>query len=99
QALIPSTQPGTYYVLIRGSSEPAPNTPVTLLAEVLPFAITEVTADRGGDSRYVTTTIRGAQFDPAAIIKLVRPGFAEYEPVRYQFIDSTKIVGVFDLRD
>jgi hypothetical protein len=27
----------------------------------------------------------------------VRPGFAEFEPVRYQVIDSTKIVAVFDL--
>ena len=39
EAVIPSTEPGTYYVLIRGFSEPDDNTPVTLLAELLPLAI------------------------------------------------------------
>src|SRR5207302_9909986 len=64
-----------------------------------PFQLTDVSRDQGGDSRYVTATIRGAQFNPSAIVKLVRPGFAEYEPVSYQVVDSTKIIAVFDLRD
>ena len=58
---------------------PGRATPVTLLAHVLPFEITDVSPDDGGDSRYVTTTIRGAQFDSQAIVKLVLPGIAEYE--------------------
>ncbi len=98
-AVIASTTPGVYFVLIRGQSEPAPNTPVTLLADLVPFQITDVVTDRGGDSRYVTATIRGAQFHKDAIVKLVRPGFAEYEPVRYQVVDSTRIQAIFDLRD
>src|SRR5690349_19369552 len=69
-AAIPSTTAGTYYLLVRGQSEPAANTPITLLARVLPFGITDVVPDKGGDSRYVTTTILGAQFDPQAIVKL-----------------------------
>ena len=40
-AVIPTTDPGVYYVLVRGQSEPFPDTPITLLAEVLPFGITE----------------------------------------------------------
>src|SRR5262249_15379921 len=98
-AVVPSAKPGVYYILVRGHSEPAGNTPVALLADVLPFAITDVTPDRGGDGRYVTTTVRGAQSDPRAIVKLVRPGFAEYEPVRYQVVDSTRIIAIFDLRE
>src|SRR5262249_59458318 len=90
---------GTSSLLVRGPSEPAPGPSVTLLAHVLPFQITDVTPDNGGDGRYVTTTIHGAQFDPMAIVKLVRPGIAEYEPVNYQVLDSTKIVAVFDLRN
>ncbi|WP_013334633.1 CARDB domain-containing protein [Gloeothece verrucosa] len=98
-AVIASTQPGTYYVLVRGYSEPTNNTPVTLLADVLPFGITDVITDQGGDSRYVTTNILGAQFNQNAIVKLVRPGIAEVAPVRYQVVDSTKITAIFDFTD
>ncbi|MCX7108529.1 MAG: hypothetical protein NTX45_00065 [Proteobacteria bacterium] len=65
-AVIPSAKTGTYYVLVHGQSEPAANTPVTLLAHVLPFGITDASPDTGGGSRYVTTTILGAQFAPQA---------------------------------
>ncbi|MGE3817844.1 MAG: putative Ig domain-containing protein, partial [Isosphaeraceae bacterium] len=96
-AVIPATQPGVYYVLVRGHSEPAADTPVTLLADLVPFGISDVATDTGGDGRYVTTTVLGAQFQPDAIVKLARPGFAEFEPVRYQVVDATRIVAVFDL--
>jgi hypothetical protein len=96
-AVIPSTHGGVYYVLVHGQSEPAAQTPITLLASVLPFEITDVIPDTGGDSRYVTTTILGAQFDPQAIVKLERPGFAEFEPASYQVVDRTRIIAVFDL--
>ena len=93
-AFIPDTTAGTYYVLVRGTDNP-----VTLLAQLLPFEITDVSPDQGGDSAYVTTIIRGAQFDPNAIVKLVRPSFAEFEPVSYQVVNSTEIIAVFDLSD
>ena len=44
-------------------------------------------------------TIRGAKFDDAAIVKLVRPQFAEFEPVSYTVVNATEIVAVFDLTD
>ncbi|MEM4407020.1 MAG: hypothetical protein QXS68_08245, partial [Candidatus Methanomethylicaceae archaeon] len=99
KVVIPRTNAGYYYILIRGQSEPKPDTPIKLQARILPFGITQVTPDRGGDDRYVTFTIRGAQFDPNATVKLIRPRFAEYEPVNYQVIDATKIIAIFDLRD
>src|SRR5262249_2722399 len=65
-AIVPTTSAATYYILVRGATG-TPN----LLAEVLPFQMTDVSADRGGDERYVTMTIRGAQFSPQAIVQLV----------------------------
>ena len=96
-AVIPSTIPGVYYILIEGNSEPADDTPVSVLAELLPLSITNVKIDQGGDSEYVTTTITGAQFDPNAIVKLVMPGFAEYQPLLTNFVNSTEILAEFDL--
>jgi len=98
-AIVTATQPGAYYVLVRGHSQPADDTPVTILADLLPFSITDVTPDSGGDVRWMTTTIRGAPSHPEAVVKLVRPGFAEYEAANYQVIDGTTIVATFDLRD
>jgi len=97
--LVPSTRPGEYYILIRGLSEPAAGTPVTIAADVLPLQISEVSPDAGGDGRYVTTTIRGAQFHLDAVVKLVRPGIAEFEPARYEVLDSTRIIATFDFTD
>ena len=97
-ALIPSTQPGVYYVLVRGHSGVSGKVPVFITAELLPLQITSVHTDRGGDTAYVTTTIRGAEFHPNAIVKLQRPGFAEFIPTVQKFFDSTKIVATFDFR-
>jgi YD repeat-containing protein len=94
-AIVPTTQSGVYYVLIKGQSEPGV-TPTTILVDVLPFSITDVVTDRGGDSRYVTVNVEGAQFQPQSILKLVRPGIGEVEPVRYQTVDSTHIQAIFD---
>ena len=96
-AVIPSTVPGVYYVLIEGNSEPADDTPVSVLAKLLPLSITNVQVDQGGDSEYVTTEISGAQFQPNAIVKLVMPGFAEYQPLITNFVNSTEILAEFDL--
>ncbi|WP_334399784.1 CARDB domain-containing protein [Bradyrhizobium sp. AZCC 2289] len=95
-AVIPTTKPGEYYILIRGDQEPASNTPVTLTTQLVPLAITDIQRDQGGDSRWVTLTISGAQFNANAIVKLVRPGIAEYEPVNYTVFDSTRITASFD---
>jgi subtilase family serine protease len=64
-AVIPLTKAGDYYILVRGNSEPAAHTPVTLLAEVAPFAITKVVSDQGGDSRWVTIDVYGTKFGAA----------------------------------
>ena len=85
-AVIPQTKPGEYYILIRGNSEPAAHTPVTLLAQIAPFAISKVVSDQGGDSRWVTLDVYGTKFASNAILKLVRPDIAEYEPATYQVL-------------
>jgi len=96
--LVPATQRGFYYVLVRATGS-GPTQTIELRARLLPFGITEVRPDTGGDSRYVTVRIAGAKFDPAATVKLIRPQFAEHVPVNYLRTSATEIVAVFDLRD
>lgn len=47
----------------------------------------------------MTVEVRGARFHEEALLKLVRPGIEEIEPVRYEVIDATRIIATFDLRD
>ncbi|HET6719725.1 MAG TPA: CARDB domain-containing protein, partial [Rhodocyclaceae bacterium] len=101
--LLPSTQAGDYYVLVRarqGAGSGA--TPVVLRADLMPLAITKVTPDQGGtgddEHRWVTFDIEGASFKAGALVKLSRPGVYEAEPARWQVLDATHIRAVFDLR-
>ncbi len=89
-AIIPGSLAGDYYILVKGQST------ATIKAELLPFSVTDVVTDRGGDGKYVTTQILGAKFQAGAIVKLIRPGIEEILPVNVQAIDSTKITAIFD---
>ncbi len=100
QALIPSTQAGTYYVLIKSDSSPA-NTPVSVSANVLPLAITSISPTSGGAAtaanQYVTMDIYGAAFGAGAQVVLSRPGVFQLQPKSWQVLDATHIRATFDL--
>ena len=53
-AVIPGPRPASITCWSSGTDNP-----VSLLAQLLPFEITNVTPDQGGDSAYVTTIISG----------------------------------------
>ncbi|ULU23434.1 tandem-95 repeat protein [Dyella terrae] len=101
QVVIPSTQAGDYYILVRSRS--GTNVPTTLRADLLPLSITQVTPDSGGvsddDHRWVTLDIYGSAFQAGAIVKLSRPGVFEAEPSRWQVLDATHIRAIFDTRN
>jgi large repetitive protein len=96
-ALVTTTQAGTYYILVRGNSVPNGGTGVTVSAEFLPFAITDVTPDAVGDGKFVTITVSGAKFAPTAVVRLVRPSFAEFAPVSQTRVNATQLIATFDL--
>ncbi|TAK53398.1 MAG: hypothetical protein EPO25_10765, partial [Gammaproteobacteria bacterium] len=96
--VLPATQAGDYYVLVRQFSGPA-QPEVGITAELLPFQVSDISVDQGGDGRWVTVTVTGARFGDGALLKLVRPGIEELEPVRYEVVDATRIIATFDLRE
>ena len=93
---IPTTKSGDYYVLVRGNYVPGGAASYSLLAEIVPLALTDITPDEGGDAGFVTTTLIGAGFSPGATVHLVRPGFADVVPESYRVVDGTKILARFD---
>ncbi|MDX1785889.1 MAG: CARDB domain-containing protein, partial [Roseovarius sp.] len=99
EAIISSTEPGIYYILVRsfGGDDATPETDHVLRAEVLPFQILSVSPDQGGSARFVTMTIDGAGILPGAVVKLSRPGVAEFLPVSLKRIDATRVIATFDL--
>ncbi|MEL6104395.1 MAG: CARDB domain-containing protein, partial [Planctomycetota bacterium] len=98
-AIVPTTEAGTYFVLVRGFATESKDSPIRILAELLPLAITDIETDIGGDSSFVTATIRGARFHKDAIVKLVRPGFAELTPVNQHYVSASEIIITLDLED
>ncbi|MCA9191785.1 MAG: hypothetical protein KDB03_08485 [Planctomycetales bacterium] len=107
--VIPETLGGRYFILARagvrddqnedGTLPQRASYPIQLNATRIPFGITGVTPDSGGDDRYVTVRIFGAEFPEQATVRLVRPQFAELAPVSQRRVDATQIIAVFDLRD
>ena len=98
-AIVPSTRPGSYYVLVRGNSISANRPKLTVFAELLPLAIMDVRSDVAGDGRFFTTSVRGAKFSNDASLKIEMPGFKAFSPINMRVIDSTTIRATFDFTD
>jgi hypothetical protein len=71
--IVPNTQAGTYYNLIRAEQVPtvAPQD-VTVKAELVPFSITSVSPNHIGDNGQVTITIKGAKFEDGDTVQLIQ---------------------------
>ena len=57
-----ATNTGTYYLLVKCNYAATP-TPFTVLAQVLPFTVTEIQPSLAGDAGSTTFLVRGALFD------------------------------------
>ena len=68
---VPTTLTGFYDILVRGSDEPQPATPYTILAKLVPFGLQSVSATHIGDNGQVTLTLHGAKFTAGATVTLI----------------------------
>ena len=70
EVVVPTTEAGDYYILVRGEYVASGLAPFTILAEIVPFEITSVSPLRVGDNGQVTITLRGGKFQSGATVQL-----------------------------
>ena len=91
-----STLAGTYYLLVYGAQIPQAET-FTLTASQQGFSVAQVTPDRGSNQGRVTVSLAGAQFDPAATVRLIDSTGGPLEASAVYFTDSGLISATFEL--
>lgn len=74
QALIPTTQGGTYFVLARGIGGAAATASFSLTPTLIPFGLSSLDTTTGGDSGRVTIGFRGNRFTSNTQFQLIRGG-------------------------
>lgn len=93
---VPELKEGTYYIFAAGNDGQANFQPVSLLARIIPFQITKVDAQKGGNTGAVTVKISGAKFDSTTLIRLSGANGA-ISPVKMYYTNSTQVFATFNL--
>ncbi len=97
---IPEVQAGQYYLLAYGSTTHAPaagNQSIDLKAEIIPFQISDVDAEKGGNTGNVTLRIDGAKFTPNMELRLQDAMLGSVTAHTLTFINSTRVFATFNL--
>ncbi len=97
QAVIPTTQAGTYYVMVH-SATGSGTRPYSIRAEVLPFSLQSVDDTTIGDAGEVTLQVDGAKFDADTVFHLVNAAGATLTAERVQLENSSRAFVTFDAR-
>jgi hypothetical protein len=93
---LPTTEPGTYYVLVLNASAPPASFEIT--AEVIPFSVRSISPQQVGNGGFATIRIRGAQFGPENFVTLRAPDGTSITPTTFHFQDAANLSAEFDLR-
>jgi len=88
---------GTYYIMIRTINPGNVTQNISLLARKLPFEITHVHTNAGGNIGNVTIKISGALFTPGMTAKLNRSGTDIIASAVY-FTNTTQVFATFNLQ-
>jgi len=107
EILIPTTSGGTYYIMAYGQWV-TNNPSYTILAEAIPFSITNVKANRLGNSGDSTVHIEGAKFSSGTQFFLVAPDDTEIQS-RHVYLENSSSayvtfglfgasIGLYDLK-
>ncbi|MCA9123729.1 MAG: carboxypeptidase regulatory-like domain-containing protein [Planctomycetales bacterium] len=96
-AVIPTTQGGTYYVLVYGDHLPESSTDFSIEAYLADFAVYDTSYGRGGTAGNLTIEINGAGFDRSVTAQINDGAGFQLNASEYYFVDGTKLYATFDL--
>jgi subtilase family serine protease len=96
ELIVPSLQAGTYYLTGLGNDPTKSKQLISLLAKIIPFSITRVEADQGGNTGLVTVKLSGAKLEPGMTISLVGATVTHQATAVY-YTDPAKLYATFNL--
>jgi len=96
EIIIPELAQGTYY-LMAYAVEGTPEQDVELLAEIIPFQITAIEANKGGNTGSMTALLKGAKFQPGMRVWLEKAGLGIIEATQVNIISPSRAFVTFPL--
>jgi len=98
QIIVPALQAGTYYIMAVGNDTSALHRQlVQLVANIIPFSVTTVNADKGGNTGNVTVKITGAKFTAATQFILQKSGTGAILPLIKYYVDASTVFVTYNL--
>ena len=93
---VASLSAGTYYITSFGELPNQTKQKITLFAKIIPFSITSVVANQGGNTGLITVKVTGAKFDKQTTFKLQK-GTNVISSTKVFLIDQTAAYVTFNL--
>jgi subtilase family serine protease len=98
EIIVPALSAGVYYLTSLGNHPSQTNHPVSLFAKVIPFSISSINSNKGGDTGSVTVKIEGAKFEKGMVIRLSKQSNV-YTATNVYYIDQSKLYATFNLNN
>jgi RHS repeat-associated protein len=96
QFLVPSADPGTWYILVYGNSVPAASS-YTLAASTTPILLSTVTPNQSATGNTATLVLSGAGFDNTTTVQLLGAGNSMYAAASASLDTFSQLSATFDL--
>ncbi|MEA5429214.1 CARDB domain-containing protein [Arcicella lustrica] len=96
EIIVPALSSGIYYLAGFGIHPSKEKQAISLLAKIIPFSITSVNSNKGGNTGSVTVKIEGAKFEKGMTISLSGQNKV-YTATNVYYIDQSKLFATFNL--
>ncbi len=97
EILVPNTQPGTYYLMVKNRSFDGEIQNITLDAYLIGFELLRTDQEKGGNGGELTIKLNGSGFDYGVKAKLVK-NIKQIVAKETYYVDPTEMYATFDLK-
>lgn len=98
EIVVPGTEAGIYYILVRGDLVPDEPADYVIGTELLEFTMYSVSPHAGGTGGYLTLDILGAKFNDSTSVMLCNSIGDTIDATDIYFMSSTELIATYDLR-